>query len=139
MTDPLPFDGVLVAGAVVAGVAAAIHAAIFVLESVLWMRPAVRRMFGVRSDEAAAAIRPMAFNQGFYNLFLALGVATGLVMLAMPDLADAGLAITVFAALSMALAALVLVVSQPRLWRAAAIQGASPLLALALFGLAALG
>ena len=37
------------------------------------------------------------------------------------------------------LAALVLVVSQPRLWRAALIQGAAPLLALLAFALAMLG
>ena len=74
MTEPFAFTGALLAGGVFAAIAAAIHVAIFVLESVLWMRPSVRRIFGVRSDADAAAIRPMAFNQGFYNLFLALGV-----------------------------------------------------------------
>ena len=138
MTEPFAFTGALLAGGVFAAIAAAIHIAIFVLESVLWMRPSVRRIFGVRSDADAAAIRPMAFNQGFYNLFLALGVLAGL-LLATSSLAVAGLAIAVFATLSMLLAALVLVVSQPRLWRAALIQGATPLLALLAFALAMLG
>ena len=38
--------------------------------------------FGLRSAEDAAIVRPMAFNQGFYNLFLALGIAGGLALVA---------------------------------------------------------
>ena len=53
----------------------------------------------------------MAYNQGFYNLFLALGTAAGLVMLAIPAVTQAGLGLTIFTLLSMLLASLVLITS----------------------------
>ena len=63
--------------AVLAAAAALIHVWFFALESVLFSRPTVFRRFGLRSAEDAAIVRPMAFNQGFYNLFLALGIVVG--------------------------------------------------------------
>ena len=60
---------------VLVALAAALHVLFFAMESVLFMRPAVHRRFGV-SREHAEVVRPMAFNQGFYNLFLAVGLAT---------------------------------------------------------------
>ena len=63
----------LVLGVIFAGLAALIHLGIFVLESVLWSRPTTWRRFGVRSQHDADVLRPMAYNQGFYNVFLALG------------------------------------------------------------------
>lgn len=111
--------------------AAVVHVAIFVLESVLWSRPAVWKRFGVRSGSEALAIRPMALNQGFYNLFLGLGAAAGVVLLlGSADLRQAGTAVVVFALLSMLGAATVLIVSNPKLARAAAVQGAAPLVGL---------
>jgi putative membrane protein len=78
-----------------AAVAALIHVQIFALESVLWMRPAVHRRFGIGSAADAATTRPLMFNQGFYNLFLALGIGIGLVLLhSGPE--SAGRAIVVF-------------------------------------------
>ena len=62
--------------------AAAIHVWFFVLESVLFGRPGVAARFGLRTEEQIAAVRPMAFNQGFYNLFLAIGIAAGIALLA---------------------------------------------------------
>ncbi len=119
------------AGSIAVGIAALIHVYIFVLESVRWSRPATWKTFGIRSQADADTVRPMAFNQGFYNLFLALGVAIGLVLMSV-GLAQAGLAITLFAAGSMVAAALVLVISSPKLARAAAIQGAPPLIGIVL-------
>ncbi|MBI5161543.1 MAG: DUF1304 domain-containing protein [Micrococcales bacterium] len=121
----------LVAGAVLAGIAALIHVLIFVLESITWSVPRTWRRFGVTSQADAEVIRPMAFNQGFYNLFLAIGALVGIVLLATP-VAQAGFAVTAFATASMLAAALVLVLSSPRLGRAAATQGAAPLVALIL-------
>jgi uncharacterized membrane protein len=60
-----------------ASVAALVHVWFFALESVLIERPTVFRRFGLRSPEDAAIVRPMAFNQGFYNLFLAIGIVVG--------------------------------------------------------------
>lgn len=130
-------SALLIAGSIVVALAAMIHIYIFVLESVRWSHPTTWRIFGVRSQTDADTVKPMAFNQGFYNLFLAVGVVLGLVLTA-SGFATAGLAITLFAAGSMLAAALVLVISSPKLVRAAAIQGAAPLLGVVLLTLALL-
>lgn len=116
-------------------VAAAIHVWIFVLESVWFMRPAVFRRFGLASEEQARIVRSFAYNQGFYNLFLAVGVVAGLALLATGDTAGAR-TLVLFACGSMVAAGLVLVTHNRSFARAAAIQAASPLVAiLALFAL----
>jgi putative membrane protein len=61
-------------------------------------------------------------------VFLAIGAGTGLVMLGSQNWTQGGLAIAVFACVSMVLAAVVLIVSSPKLWRAALVQGVAPLL-----------
>ncbi len=119
-----------VVGSALALVAALIHLYIFFLESVLWTRPSTMRTFGIREAKDAEVLRPMAFNQGFYNVFLALGTGIGLVLLGTGFSRDGGIAIAMFALGSMVLAAVVLVASNPRMLRAALIQGAAPLLAL---------
>ncbi len=119
-----------VVGSVLALVAALIHLYIFFLESVLWTRPSTMKTFGIRDPKDAEVLRPMAFNQGFYNVFLALGTGIGLVLLGTGVSTAGGIAIAMFALGSMVLAAVVLVASNPRMLRAALIQGAAPLLAL---------
>lgn len=116
----------LITGFVLAGLAALIHVYIFVLESLRWEHPATRATFGITA-ETAAATRPMAFNQGFYNLFLAIEVALGLALLGTQR--TAGIGLVAFAAGSMLAAALVLVLSDRTKLRAAAVQGGIPLLA----------
>lgn len=118
----------LTIGAVFSALAAGIHVMIFAMESLLWDRPAVWKSFGLRSAESATLVRPFAFNQGFYNLFLALGTVAGLVFVFRPELSAVGYALCLFALASMLLASLVLVSSSPKLGRAALIQGAAPLL-----------
>ena len=125
-------ESLLILGAGLLGIAAVIHVAIFILESVLWSRPSVWRSFGLRSAEAAANARPMAFNQGFYNLFLAIGIVVGLVLIAATEAQQAGVALLLASGISMVLAATVLIVSSPKLARAAAIQGLLPLFGVAL-------
>jgi putative membrane protein len=120
----------VIIGSVFAAIAALIHVYIFVLESVSWTKESTRKVFGVRSAEDAELMRPLAYNQGFYNLFLALGVAAGLVMIATAGIAQAGYAVATFALLSMVLAAVVLITSNPKMARSALIQGAAPLLGL---------
>lgn len=122
----------LIAGTVFAALAALIHVYIFVLESMRWTRASTRRVFGVASEEDARLMKPLAFNQGFYNLFLALGTVTGLVLLLTGAAAQAGLGVAAFALASMVLAATVLLASNAKMVRAAAIQGLAPLLALVL-------
>ena len=77
--DNAPMHLIAVIAAVVA---ALIHVWFFVLESLQFDQPKVFGRFGITSAEDAAIVRPMAFNQGFYNLFLALGILAGLGLVA---------------------------------------------------------
>lgn len=124
MSGPL-----LIVGAFFVGVASLVHVFIFVLESLLWSRPSTWRRFGVHSQEESDTIRAMAYNQGFYNGFLALGGVAALVLLAV-GMQSSGVVLAIFVLLCMLLAALVLITSNPRLARAAATQGLAPLIGL---------
>ena len=125
----------LVVAIVFASLAALLHVAIFVMESVLWTRPAVWRRFGLHSQDEAQTIRPMALNQGFYNLFLTVGVVIGFALLAESSTHLAGVMLVLFACASMVAASLVLVISQPKLVRAALTQGLLPLIAVVLLAI----
>ena len=128
---------IAVIASVLAGLAALLHVYIFVLESVRWTTPRVWRRFGVADQAAADTTRPMAYNQGFYNLFLAIGAAIGLVLfwVGAPEsaLRVAGYTLVLFSVGSMLAASLVLITSGRRYLRPAAIQGTLPLLAIVLF------
>ena len=90
------------------------------------------------SEQQAKATAPMAFNQGFYNLFLALSIAVGIVLIAVGAV-SAGAALVFAGAGSMVLAGLVLVASDRSKARPALIQLVPPLVAVVLLtvGLAA--
>lgn len=110
-----------------AGLAALVHVYVFVLESVRWESPATRAVFGL--DEATAAVtKPLAYNQGFYNLFLAVGTAVGIGVVGSDR--HVAIALVVFGTGSMLAAALVLVTSDASKARAAIVQGALPLICL---------
>ncbi|MFC8598729.1 MULTISPECIES: DUF1304 domain-containing protein [unclassified Isoptericola] len=117
----------IVTGLVLAGVAAALHVYIFWLESLAWTTPRARATFGTTEAEAAAT-RELAFNQGFYNLFLAVVSAVGIVLVAVGSTA-AGAALVLAGTGSMLAAALVLFLSSPDKRGAALKQGTVPLLA----------
>jgi putative membrane protein len=121
---------VLVAALVVAGLAALIHVYIFVLESLRWTVPSTRRTFGV-SELQAEQSKDLAFNQGFYNLFLTIAVAGGIVVTAVGD-HRVGITLVFVGAGSMLAASLVLVARSPKLLRAALVQGLLPLVAIVL-------
>ena len=110
-------------------VAALVHVWIFVLETLWFERPAVWRRFGITSASDVRVVRSFAFNQGFYNLFLAIGVAIGLGLW-MAGSADAGRAIVAFACGSMVAAGTVLVAHNRAFVRAAALQVVPGLVAL---------
>jgi putative membrane protein len=120
-------EPVLVAACVFAALAALVHVYIFVLESLRWTDPATRRVFGT-TEETAAVTQPLAYNQGFYNLFLAVGTAVGIGL--MDHDRSAAVALIVFGTGSMLAAALVLVSSDSSKLRAALVQGLLPALAL---------
>jgi putative membrane protein len=117
---------VLIAGLVLAGIAAIIHVYIFYLESFAWTDRKTLATFGMTAQQAEA-MRPMALNQGYYNLFLAIITAVGIV-LAFVGSTAVGAALVFAGAGSMAAAAVVLVVSDPSKRSAALKQGAAPLL-----------
>jgi putative membrane protein len=119
-----------------AAVAALIHVYFFVLESLWFMRPAVWRRFGIESDADARVTRSFAYNQGFYNLFLAAGIGLGIGLVAIGDTAS-GRAITLFACGSMVAAGVVLFANNPSFLRAAAIQALPP--GVAILGMVFLG
>jgi putative membrane protein len=124
-------DTLLTVGCVFIGLAAAIHVYIFYLESIAWSKPKTWKTFGLRSQAEADTVKPMAYNQGYYNAFLALGAIAGIVLIA-SGLPQAGIALMIFAAGSMVLAATVLITSSPKLARAAILQGAAPLIGIVL-------
>ncbi|WP_084102853.1 DUF1304 domain-containing protein [Demequina sp. NBRC 110051] len=113
---------------VLAALAAALHVYIFWMEAFAWETPRVRATFGTSETEAATT-KAMAYNQGFYNLFLAIMTIVGVVMLA-TDAASSGWLLVVAGAGSMLAAAIVLVTKDLSYARAAATQGTLPLLAL---------
>lgn len=117
---------------VFAALAALLHVYIFVMESIQWSRPVVWRRFGVPDQASADITRPMAYNQGFYNLFLAVGATLGIVLFwtGAPDtVADvAGRTLILFSLGSMSAAALVLITTGRKYLRAALVQGTLPLI-----------
>ena len=114
---------------VAAFLAAALHAWFFVMESLLFSRPAVWSRFGLRSQDEAATARSLAYNQGFYNLFLAAGAAGGVAKALLGDPA-AGVPVLLFACGSMVAAGVVLVTHNRSFARAASIQIVPPLIAI---------
>ena len=101
----------LIAGLVFVGVAALIHVYIFYMESLAWTSASVRAVFGTTEQEAEAT-KPLAFNQGFYNLFLAILIAVGIVLVAV-DQQAVGATLVLAGAGSMVAAGLVLLISDP--------------------------
>ncbi len=124
--------GMSVVASVFVGLAALLHVYIFWMESIAWTRPEVWKRLSVADQATADVTRPMAYNQGFYNLFLALGAALGLVLW-WTGQETAGRTLVLFTAGSMVAAATVLLASGRRYRRAALTQGTLPLLGVVLF------
>lgn len=115
---------------VFAGLAALLHVYIFVMESLTWTSPRTRAVFGTTAEEAQTT-KELAFNQGFYNLFLAVVAAVGIVMVVSGH-RSVGVALVLASVGSMLAAAVVLLASSPDKARAAVTQGVFPLVAVAL-------
>lgn len=119
-----------IAALIFAGLAAAVHVYIFVLESLRWTAESTRKTFGTTLEEANST-KEMAFNQGFYNLFLAVVSAAGIIAGAAGH-HGVGAALVLAGAGSMLAAGLVLLISSPSKAKAALVQLAFPLLAVVL-------
>ena len=117
----------LVAAAVLAVMAAEVHILIFYMESIAWEGPLARKTFGGTPEEARAHAF-YAFNQGFYNLFLALQAIIGVVLTVLGHTAI-GAALMLAGTGAMLVAAIVLALASAPHRSAAAKQGTFPLLA----------
>ena len=116
----------LVAGSILIALAAIFHVYFFTLESLTWRNPKTWKTFGLPSQEHAEIIRPMAFNQGFYNLFLALGSLIGIAILGINS--TVGFTLMIFGSSCMVGAGAVLFVSTKKSRKAAIIQAGPPIL-----------
>ncbi len=118
------------AGLIVAALAALLHVYIFVMESLTWTSPRTRAVFGTTEEEAQTT-KLLAFNQGFYNLFLAIVTVFG-VAAVFSGATAVGVALVFAGVGSMLAAAVVLLAAAPGKARAAVTQGLFPLVAVAL-------
>jgi len=125
------------AGLIAAALAALLHVYIFTMESLTWTSPRTRKTFGI-SEQEAVATKELAFNQGFYNLFLAIVTAVGIVAIVLGHNA-VGAALVLAGVGSMLAAALVLLLSSPDKAAAAVKQGIFPLIAVVLVVIALCG
>lgn len=124
----------IITGAVLAALAALLHVFIFYLESMAWTTPRARAIFGLTEQEADST-REMAFNQGFYNLFLAVEVLVGVIVTTTAG--GIGLALTLAGTVSMSGAAAVLWLTSPDKRGAALKQGLLPVAAVVLLAVGA--
>jgi putative membrane protein len=120
----------ITAALVFAGLAGLLHVYIFTMESLTWTSRRTRAAFGTTPEEAETT-KLLAFNQGFYNLFLAVvtGIGIGAVVLGHRAV---GVALVFAGVGSMASAAVVLLASSPDKARAALIQGIFPVVSVVL-------
>jgi putative membrane protein len=125
------------AALIFAGLAALLHVYIWVMESFTWTSKRTRATFGTTAEEAETT-KLLAFNQGFYNLFLAIVTVVGIVALTQGH-SDVGAALIFAGVGSMAAAAVVLIASSPAKARSALIQGTFPLIAVILLAIGLAG
>lgn len=118
------------AALVFAALAAVLHVYIFTMESSTWTSKRTRATFGTTAEEAETT-KLLAFNQGFYNLFLAIVAGIGIAAMSTGH-RDVGAALVFAGVGSMAAAAVVLLVSARDKARAAVTQGMFPVIAIAL-------
>ncbi|MFF3067734.1 DUF1304 domain-containing protein [Kitasatospora sp. NPDC057904] len=113
---------------VFAMLAAAVHIIAWPLESFLYGHPRVRFLL-TGSTADAPEVRVWRFNVGFYNLFLALGLVAGLVLLHTRH-DTAGRAMITYVSTFMIAGGVILFVSEPKVWRGALAQALPPVVVL---------
>ena len=112
-----------------AGLAAVVHVLFFVMESILWMNPKVHSRFLVENLADAEAINVFIMNQGFYNLFLAMGLFAGLYILRLNEIV--GKTMIGYVSAVMVGASIVLIFTVPEMVTGFIIQGLPPFIVLA--------
>ena len=120
------------AAQILAVVIAATLVMVWVMESFLYRQPRLYPLFLTKPGDYDA-VRLWTVNLGFYNLTTAVALLAG-VVLVQTDHLPQGEALIVFTAAQHTFMAVVLVISQPKLWLNALMEGvpAAILLALAL-------
>ncbi|OBJ91156.1 epimerase [Mycobacterium gordonae] len=126
----------LTAALIFAALAAVLHVYIFTMESLTWTSKRTRATFGTTAEEAETT-KLLAFNQGFYNLFLAIVSGIGIAAM-FTGHRDVGAALVFAGVGSMAAAAVVLLTSARDKARAAVTQGLFPVIAIVLLLIALL-
>lgn len=101
-----------------------IHIGFFIFES-YYLQKSHAREFLKMSEIEHKSIKPWALNQGFYNLFLAVGVFIGLTYVRKLQIMMAGLMIS-FAGGCMIVAGVVLFFSVPKMRKLALLQAGVP-------------
>ncbi len=107
-----------------ATLAGILHIAFFFMESIFFEKEKIHYLFGIKSSEVPST-RLIFLNQGFYNLFLAIGTFLGLYSY----LSWQQSLLLLYVMGYMTGAALILFLSNRKMYRAALIQGLAPLLA----------
>jgi putative membrane protein len=109
--------------------AAVVHVYIFCIESLWFMKPEVYKKFGAASIKEAEYKRVFAFNQGFYNLFLAIGIFLGIALMYFGTNTNITSTLVLFSCANMFGAAIVLYFSGgPKMLKPTVMQGIFPLL-----------
>jgi putative membrane protein len=108
-------------------IAAIVHLFIFYMESIAWGTEKANKVFRL-TQESAKDQKLFAYNQGFYNLFLAIQVIVGLIIMQQSQSTLMGKTLCLAGSASMVGAAIVLFTSAPHLKRAVLIQGLPPLI-----------
>ncbi|WP_416175233.1 MAG: DUF1304 domain-containing protein [Bifidobacterium crudilactis] len=116
-----------ISAAILVLLAGLLHGYIFILESFRWTKQSTMDLFSISTRDEAEATREMAFNQGFYNLFLGVTAVIGSVTY-LSGIHTVGLTLMFAGTTPMVGAAVVLLVGSPDKRAAALKQMALPLL-----------
>ena len=110
----------LIAAQIFIAITAILHCLFFKIESIDFMKPQTLKKFGL-TPEIGEHVKVWAFNQGFYNLFLAFGLFYSLYLLNTSSLLQ-GKTLALFILLTIFGAGVVLAFSAPQSRVAAMIQ-----------------
>lgn len=111
-------------------ISSAMHIMFFIMESILWLEPETYKGFNM-TNEQALTTSLFAFNQGFYNLFLAIGCFYGIYKLYKND--RNAMNLVYFNLFCMTFAGFILIISEPKLILGGLLQLLPPLISLILF------
>lgn len=108
-------------------VSAILHILFFKIESIDFLKPSTLKRFNLTPEEGKM-VKVWAFNQGFYNLFLAMGLFVSIVLMH-TNLVSESLVLGRFILLTMVGAGVVLIISAPKSYKAGLIQAIPALIA----------